>query len=92
MEADWAEGGIGLKVGGFVPEKQPSRHGGSGDAKNKEAQPQQQDGGLRRSLVQSWPNGRARGRAWAEPGAGPVSATVSQASRGACWASRIRER
>lgn len=42
MEADWAEGGIGLKVGGFVPEKQPSRHGGSGDAKNKEAQPQQQ--------------------------------------------------
>lgn len=35
MEADWADGGIGLKVGGFVPEKQPSRHGGSGDARNK---------------------------------------------------------
>lgn len=45
MEADWADGGIGLKVGGFVPEKQPSRHGGSGDARNKEAQPQQQAAG-----------------------------------------------
>lgn len=41
MEADVADGGIGLKVGGFVPEKQPSGHGGSGDAGNKEAQPQQ---------------------------------------------------
>lgn len=41
MEADAADGGIGLKVGGFVPEKQPSGHGGSGDAENKEAQPQQ---------------------------------------------------
>lgn len=39
MEADVADGGIGLKVGGFVPEKQPSGHGGSGDAGNKEAQP-----------------------------------------------------
>lgn len=37
MEADAADGGIGLKVGGFVPEKQPSGHGGSGDAENKEA-------------------------------------------------------
>lgn len=93
MEADWADGGIGLKVGGFVPEKQPSRHGGSGDARNKEAQPQQQAaGGLRRSLVQSWPSGRARGRAWAGPGAGPSGTVVSQASRGACWASRILER
>lgn len=41
MEADVADGCIGLKVGGFVPEKHPSGHGGSGDAGNKEAQPQQ---------------------------------------------------
>lgn len=41
MEADAADGGIDLKVGGFVLEKQPSGHGGSGDTGNKEVQPQQ---------------------------------------------------
>jgi len=41
MGADAADGSIGLKVGAFVPDKQPSGHGGSGDAGNEEAQPQQ---------------------------------------------------
>ena len=31
METDAADGSIGLEVGSLVPEKEPSRHGGSGD-------------------------------------------------------------
>lgn len=47
MEADAADGGIGLKVGGFVPEKQPSGHGGSGDAENKEARSRSSEPSIR---------------------------------------------
>lgn len=41
MEVDADGGGIGLRVGGFVPRKQPFGHGVSGNAENKEAQLQQ---------------------------------------------------
>lgn len=65
MKADAADSGIGFKVGGFVPEQQPSGHGGCGDAENKEAQPQQRTAGglLRRP--------RSALAKWAGPGAGP---------------------